>query len=82
MWGDGLSCERVVGAQNACANGNTTLEQLTSLESAPQDWHKRLLYVEVNIKAFLYSSISLLLLQSPKINDCPLKIPGYYDHAL
>jgi len=36
-WGDGLSCERHVDAQNARANAEIPLDQLEGLDPSPQE---------------------------------------------
>ena len=43
-WGDGLSCERHVDAQNARANEPTPRDRL----EGPQDFHKRILLLQVS----------------------------------
>jgi len=46
-WGDGLSCERHVDAQNARANGSTPIDRLEGLEPSPQEVHKRMILIQV-----------------------------------
>lgn len=46
-WGDGLSCERHVDAQNARANAATKTDRLQGLEPSPQEFHKRMLLMQV-----------------------------------
>lgn len=48
-WGDGLSCERHVDAQNARANGSTPKYRLEGLEPSPQEFHKRMILMQVLI---------------------------------
>lgn len=47
-WGDGLSCERHVDAQNARANGADPFAKLQGLEPGPQEFHKRMILMQVN----------------------------------
>lgn len=41
---DGLSCERVEGAQRARINGEDSWDRLDMFEPAIQEWHRRLTY--------------------------------------
>ncbi|XP_053403746.1 uncharacterized protein LOC123554765 isoform X2 [Mercenaria mercenaria] len=45
-WGDGLSCERHVDAQNARANGADLFAKLQGLEPAAQEFHKRMILMQ------------------------------------
>lgn len=45
---DDLSCERVEGAQTASIYGEDNLDRLDMLESAIQEGHRRLMYLQVN----------------------------------
>lgn len=45
---DGLSCERVEGAQRARINGEDSWDRLDMFEPAIQEWHRRLMYLQVN----------------------------------
>ena len=56
-WGDGLSCERHVDAQNARANAETPLDRLEGLEPSPQEFHKRMLLMQVCAFAFLHKEV-------------------------
>ena len=44
---DGLSCERVEGAQRARINGQNRWERLDMYEPAIQEWHRCLMYLQV-----------------------------------
>jgi hypothetical protein len=46
---DGLSCERVKGAQRARVNGQDSWDRLEMYEPAIQEWHRRLMYMQVSI---------------------------------
>jgi hypothetical protein len=48
-WGDGLSCERHVLAQNARANCQNDFTRLKGLEPAAQEFHKRMILLQVKI---------------------------------
>ena len=48
IYGDGLSCERHNDAQLARANEATPQERLENLEPASQEFHKRMLRLQVN----------------------------------
>ena len=54
LWGDGLSCERVVDAQESVVNTATQDNTLLEFEPSPQEWHKRLQYVTVNKTRFFF----------------------------
>ncbi|WAR31109.1 YNG1-like protein [Mya arenaria] len=45
-WGDGLSCERHVDAQNSRANADNPLLRLEGLEPSAQEFHKRMLLMQ------------------------------------
>ena len=44
---DGLSCERMEGAQRARVNGVDALARLEMFEPGIQEWHRRLMFVQV-----------------------------------
>ena len=44
---DGLSCERAAGAQRARINGADKWARLDMLEPAVQEWHRRLMFLQV-----------------------------------
>lgn len=44
---DSLSCERVEGAQRARINVQNSWERLDMYEPAIQEWHRRLMYLQV-----------------------------------
>jgi len=46
-WGDGLSCESHTDAQNSRANAETPLARLEGLEPAAQEFHKRMILMQV-----------------------------------
>ena len=48
-YGDGLSCERHNDAHKARANGATPADRLEGLEPAAQEFHKRMLLMQVNL---------------------------------
>ena len=48
-YGDGLSCERHNDAHMARSNGNTKTDQLQGLEPQVQEFHKRMLLMQVLI---------------------------------
>jgi hypothetical protein len=48
VFGDGLSCERHNDAHMARSNGATDLDKLQGLEPQVQEFHKRMLLMEVN----------------------------------
>ena len=60
LWGDGLSCERVKDAQESIVNAQDNGDKLRSYEPAPQEWHKRLLYVTVRVKYMVFFSTHAL----------------------
>lgn len=45
---DDLSCERVEGAQMARIYGEDSWDRLDMFEPAIQEWHRRLMYLQVN----------------------------------
>ncbi|WAR25131.1 hypothetical protein MAR_010835 [Mya arenaria] len=45
-WGDALSCERHLDAQNARANATTAVGKLQGLEPGAQEFHKRMLLMQ------------------------------------
>jgi hypothetical protein len=47
LYCDGLSCERVDGAQKARINGGNPWHRLQMFEPCIQEWHKRLLHMQV-----------------------------------
>lgn len=77
LWGDGLSCLTVTDAQESRANTTAIVDKLTCFEAAPQEWHKRLLYVSVRtdysdiIKKCCYLHISLLVIKMYFLNRTP-----------
>ncbi|KAJ8310228.1 hypothetical protein KUTeg_012093 [Tegillarca granosa] len=46
LYCDGLSCERVEGAQRARINGEDKWARLDMFEPAIQEWHRRLMYLQ------------------------------------
>ena len=49
LFGDGLSCERVVSAQQSRINGESKWDRLEGLEPAIQEWHRRQILLQVDI---------------------------------
>lgn len=49
LFGDGLSCERVLDAKNARMNARDPWDRFEGIEPAAQEWHKRLLLLGVSI---------------------------------
>ena len=47
LYCDGLSCERMEGAQRARVNGADAMARLDMFEPAIQEWHRRLMFVQV-----------------------------------
>ena len=47
--GDGLSVERMVSAHKARANGDTHEDRLDGLVESPQEFHKEILLLQVNV---------------------------------
>ena len=47
LYCDGLSCERVDGAQKARINGADQWARLEMFEPGIQEWHRRLMYLQV-----------------------------------
>ena len=47
VWGDGLSCERTNDAQFARVNGATPTSRLESFQPAAQEFHKRMINLQV-----------------------------------
>ncbi|CAC5412942.1 unnamed protein product [Mytilus coruscus] len=52
LYCDGLSCERVDGAQKARINGGDQWARLEMFEPGIQEWHKRLLYIQDTYDTF------------------------------
>lgn len=48
VYGDGLTCERVDGAQRAKANERTPKERLEPFVSSAQEFHKEMTRMQVN----------------------------------
>lgn len=46
LYCDGLSCERIDGAQRARINGHDNWARLQMFEPAIQEWHRRLMFVQ------------------------------------
>lgn len=49
IYGDGLSCERHCDAQLAVSNGETATDRLEGLNPCAQEFHKRMLRLQVRI---------------------------------
>ena len=47
LYCDGLSCERVEGAQRARINGADAMARLEEFEPGIQEWHRRLMFLQV-----------------------------------
>ena len=50
LYADGLSCERGNDAQSARINGTTPWTQLQGMKPSIQEWHKRVLLLQVGIR--------------------------------
>lgn len=50
-WGDGLSCERHVDVQNGRENCKTAIDRLEGIEPVPQEFHNRVLLMQVMFSA-------------------------------
>ena len=48
-FGDGLTAEKVLSSQRARKNGTSMMDRLGALFPAAQDWHKRVLLLQVCI---------------------------------
>lgn len=48
IWGDGLSCKRVKDAQAIRQTGGNRWRKLCAFIPAAQDWHKRVILLQVN----------------------------------
>lgn len=55
LYCDGLSCERADGAQRARINGGDHWARLAMIEPVIQEWHRRLMFVQVNLVKFCVS---------------------------
>ena len=47
LWGDGMSCKRILDGQRIRKNGGNRWRKQSSFIPAAQDWHKRCILLQV-----------------------------------